>query len=229
MSPRIAKLWTHLWSSLWFRPFLFVSAGIALGVVLPALERSGPGLGRVLRGFWLEEYIPSTASSSREVLIAMAAALATIVAVAASMTMVTVQLAASQYTPRLLRRFLSDPITQRMLGIFLAAASQPRVLIRFLEVLAQLASVEEREPLRLALVRCGREVYQASRLARERERDAQRILEHWQQLQRMGQHPEELPAPPIHRGGPGPPGTGYLLIAWLEVLDVGPVAVRPRL
>jgi uncharacterized membrane protein len=79
--------------------------------------------GEALRGHWLVHYIPATSSGSREVLITMAAALATMVAVAASMTMVTVQLAASQYTPRLLRRFLSDPTTQRMLGIFLCTVA----------------------------------------------------------------------------------------------------------
>ncbi len=123
MSPRTARLREHLRASLWFRPILFVGVGFALGLALPALDRSWPGVDRALRSHWLAHYIPATPSSSREVLIAMAAALATIVAVAASMTMVTVQLAASQYTPRLLRRFLSDPATQRMLGIFLCTVA----------------------------------------------------------------------------------------------------------
>lgn len=123
MAPWAARHMEHLRSSLWFRPSLFVGLGIVLGLALPALDRSWPGLERALRSDSLANYIPATPSSSREVLIAMAAALATIVAVAASMTMVTVQLAASQYTPRLLRRFLSDPLTQRILGIFLCTVA----------------------------------------------------------------------------------------------------------
>lgn len=215
MSPRTARFREHLLSSLWFQPILFVGAGILLGLALPALDRSWPGLNKALRSDWLAHYIPATSSSSREMLTAMAAALATMVAVVASMTMVTVQLAASQYTPRLLRRFLSDPSTQRILGMlngfglvpFLevafgerpnAAASQPRVIIRILEVLAQIASVEKREPLRKALVQCGQFVREASRLAPEREIDIRRIQERWQELQRVSWDPEPLPSPPIH-------------------------------
>jgi len=142
MTPRMAKLMGHLRASLWFRPVFFVSMGVALGLALPAVEGAWPGLNHALRGFWLTGYLPGTADSSRQLLIAMAAALATIVAVASSMTMVTVQLAASQYTPRLLRRFLSDPTTQRMLGMFLATVTF------LLLVLGSVSSKEEERGLR---------------------------------------------------------------------------------
>jgi len=72
------------------------------------------------------------------------------------------------------------------------------VLIRILEVLIQLAGMEEREPLRQALVQCGHGVYEASRLAPGREADARRVLERWEELQRTVHHPEALPIPPIH-------------------------------
>ncbi|HSP79077.1 MAG TPA: DUF2254 family protein, partial [Myxococcaceae bacterium] len=47
--------------------------------------------------------------------------------------------------------FLEDAFGE----IPLAAASQPRVLVRILEVLSQVASVEPDESLRVALVQCG--------------------------------------------------------------------------
>ncbi|WNG32958.1 DUF2254 domain-containing protein [Archangium violaceum] len=119
MSPHLAKLWNSLQASLSFRPVLFVTLGITLGLVLPALDQSWPAMGRHLRGFWLSTYLPTTPDSSRDVLIGMAAALVTVMAVAASMTMVTVQLASTQYTPRLLARFMADHGTQRMLGVYL--------------------------------------------------------------------------------------------------------------
>lgn len=119
MSPRLAKLWNSLQASLWFWPVLFVTLGIVLGVALPALDRSWPTLGRVLRAHGLSAYVPTTPDSSREVLIGMAAALVTVMTVAASMTMVAVQLASTQYTPRLLGRFMADHGTQRVLGFYL--------------------------------------------------------------------------------------------------------------
>lgn len=119
MSPHLTKLWNSLEASLWFRPVLFVTLGIALGLTLPALDRSWPAMGRVLREHWLSAYVPTTPDSSREVLIGMAAALVTVMTVAASMTMVAVQLASTQYTPRLLGRFMADHGTQRVLGFYL--------------------------------------------------------------------------------------------------------------
>ncbi len=119
MPPRLIKLWASILSGLWFRPVLYLTTGIALGLVLPALDRSWPTLGLTLRSYWVSNYLPTTPDSSREVLIGMAAALVTVMTVAASMTMVAVQLASTQYTPRLLGRFMADHTTQRVLGTYL--------------------------------------------------------------------------------------------------------------
>jgi uncharacterized membrane protein len=119
MPPRLIKLWTTIQSGLWFRPVLFMTLGIALGLVLPALDRTWPTLGVTLRAYWLFEYVPTTPDTSREVLLGMAAALVTVMTVATSMTMVAVQLASTQYTPRLLNRFMADHGTQRVLGTYL--------------------------------------------------------------------------------------------------------------
>ncbi|WP_257463122.1 DUF2254 domain-containing protein [Archangium lipolyticum] len=119
MPPHLAKLWNSIQSSLWLRPVLFVATGIVLGLVLPTLDRIWPGLGREVRSHELSIYIPTTPDSSREVLISMAAALVTVMTVATSMTMVAVQLASTQYTPRLLGRFMADHDTQRVLGTYL--------------------------------------------------------------------------------------------------------------
>ncbi len=118
-SPRAVKMWDTMKTGLWFLPVLFMSVGLGLGLALPAVDRRWPGMSEALRAHWLGLYIPSTLDSSREVLIGMGAALVTVMAVAASVTMVTVQLASSQYTPRLLRRFMADQITQRVLGAYL--------------------------------------------------------------------------------------------------------------
>jgi len=139
MTPRVAKLKEHLKFSLWFRPMLFLFMGLVLGLVLPMVELGWPWVSRSLHGVWFSRYLPGTADSGRELLITMAAALATMLAVSASMTMVTVQLASSQITPRLLRRFMSDPVTQRMLGFFLATVTY------LLLVLGTLSSRQEHQ------------------------------------------------------------------------------------
>ncbi|HEX5746167.1 MAG TPA: DUF2254 family protein [Archangium sp.] len=119
LSPRLSKLWNSIKASLWFQPVLFVTLGLVLGVVLPMLDRSWPSLGPGLRAQWWGDYVPSTPSTSREVLLSMAATLVTVMTVTASMTMVAVQLASTQYTPRLLGRFMADHGTQRVLGTYL--------------------------------------------------------------------------------------------------------------
>jgi uncharacterized membrane protein len=132
MSPRLVKMWDTMKTSLWFLPVLFMSVGLVLGLLLPAVDRHWPGLNQALGAHWLSTYIPSTPDSSREVLIGMGAALVTVMAVAASVTMVTVQLASSQYTPRLLRRFMADQITQRVLGAYLLTVVYLLLLLGFL-------------------------------------------------------------------------------------------------
>jgi uncharacterized membrane protein len=137
MSPRLAKMFGYAGSSLWFRPSRAAVVGLVLGMLLPMLDKEWPQVGAWLRSLALYTFVPSTPSGSREVLIAMVAALATILAVSFSMTMVMVQLAASQYTPRLLYRFMGDRFTQRSLGIYLGT------VMFLLIVLGAVSSYEE--------------------------------------------------------------------------------------
>jgi uncharacterized membrane protein len=80
----------------------------------------------------------------------------------------------------------------------LAAANQPRVNARILEVLTQLVSLEARKPLRELLVKCGATVYEASRLATLRERDAELVEARWRELQRVAVHIAEPTPAPMH-------------------------------
>jgi uncharacterized membrane protein len=130
--------------SLWFRPVLFVTLGMVLGLLLPTLDARLPWLGQELRSFWLATYVPTTPDSSREVLLGMVAALVTVMTVATSMTMVTVQLASTQYTPRLLARFMADRTTQRVLGSYLLTVVY---LLLLLGVLGTQGNEDELVPL----------------------------------------------------------------------------------
>ncbi|HEX8703659.1 MAG TPA: DUF2254 domain-containing protein, partial [Myxococcaceae bacterium] len=89
-------------------------------------------------------------------------------------------------------------LDEAFLEIPRAAAAQPRVLARLLEVLAQLTLLAKHEPLRQALVQCGQAVREASELERLREVDARFIEQRWQQLQRASRHPGMLPSPEVH-------------------------------
>ncbi len=137
MTPRLAKLVGYVSASLWYRPSLAAAVGLLVGIVLPMLDTALPRMGAWLRSAWFFTYVPSTPSGSREVLIAMVAALVTILAVSFSTTMVMVQLAASAYTPRLLRRFMADHTTQRALGVFLGT------VVFLLMVLGAVSSYDE--------------------------------------------------------------------------------------
>lgn len=91
------------------------------------------------------------------------------------------------------------PFLQDALGeIPLAAATQPRVILRILEVLAEIASVEPDTGMRVMLVQTGRAVYEAARLAEQRERDVRFIEERWSQLQLKATQPGALPCETVH-------------------------------
>ncbi len=122
---RLGKLLFDLRQGFWFRPLVLLALGIGVGIALTAFDE------------WLVDthrtvFLARAASpgGARAVLSVAAGALATTLAIALSMTMVTVQLASSQYTPRLMRRFLSDRFTQSVLGAFLATIAFAFLLLR---------------------------------------------------------------------------------------------------
>lgn len=104
-------------SRLWPVPALGVVIAIIAGIALPGLDTV------------LDQYLPQTfedyifgggADAAREVLGAVATSLITVTSLTFSLTVVTLQLASSQYTPRLLRTFAADRFVQRTLALFLA-------------------------------------------------------------------------------------------------------------
>lgn len=115
---RIAKLVLDIRSGFWLRPILMLAAGVALSVAATRLDHWLIDAGRISP---LGRDV--SPGGARALLSVAAGALATTLAISLSATMVTVQLASSQYTPRLLRRFLSDRFTQGVLGVFLGTIS----------------------------------------------------------------------------------------------------------
>jgi uncharacterized membrane protein len=109
--------WIELRSSLWFVPTMvvLVSMGVGHGLVEAGLhiERLSQDNLPALFGF--------SAEGSRAMLSAIATSMATIAGVAFSITVVTLSLASSQYSPRVLHQFMRDRANQWVLGIFVGA------------------------------------------------------------------------------------------------------------
>src|SRR5688572_2519353 len=111
---RLELLWSNLRNSFWFVPSLIFAASIALALGLIELDS---GQARP----WIERWprvFGSGAGGARDVLSTIAGSMMTVVGVTFSMTLVTLALASSQYTSRILRNFMGDRITQVVLGMF---------------------------------------------------------------------------------------------------------------
>lgn len=100
---------------LWPVPLIGVLLAIAAGILLPAFDQT---IGRALAP--LRPVFASSPDAARELLGTIATALVTVTSLTFSLTVVTLQLASGQYSPRLLRTFARDRFVQRTLALFLA-------------------------------------------------------------------------------------------------------------
>jgi uncharacterized membrane protein len=123
---RARILWADVRDSLWFIPALFTAAGVLLAVVLVNVERGpGFGLGPVERVVF-----SGGAEGARGVLSAIAGGLITVTGVVFSVTIVALQLASSQFTPRILRNFTADRANQVVLGVFIGTFTYTLLVLR---------------------------------------------------------------------------------------------------
>lgn len=115
---RVRGLLAAARTSLWPLPLLlFVVVALVAGVLLPrADERIDEDLSPALSSY----LFGGDPTAAREVLSAVAGSMITVTSLTFSLTVVTLQLASSQFSPRLLRTFNRDRVVQVTLGIFLA-------------------------------------------------------------------------------------------------------------
>lgn len=113
---KFSKLWDSLHSSYWFIPMLMAIGAVVLAFAMISLDRAGK-TGPIEQLGWVYAGGPDGA---RAVLSAVAGSLATVTATAFSITIVALQLAASNFGPRLLRNFMQDTGNQLVLGTFIA-------------------------------------------------------------------------------------------------------------
>lgn len=95
-------------------PAVGVTIAIALGLLLPVVDESlaDEEFASVLFG--------GGPDAARSVLETMTGSVITVASLTFSLTVITLQLASSQFSPRLLRTFVRDPVTQVTLAVFLA-------------------------------------------------------------------------------------------------------------
>lgn len=114
-------------TQLWPLPTIGVVAAVALGVGLPRLDGHVDGH----LPAWSGQYLfGGDADAARTVLDAVAGSLITVTSLTFSLTVVTLQLASGQFSPRLLRTFTRDLFVQATLALFLATFSYALTVLR---------------------------------------------------------------------------------------------------
>lgn len=112
-----AAAWSRVRGSLWPVPVVGIVLAIGLGVVLPALDEmlaSRPG------GHPLAFAFGGGPSAARDLLAAIAGSLISVTGLTFSFTVVALQLASSQHSPRLLQTFVTDRVVQLTLAQLVA-------------------------------------------------------------------------------------------------------------
>ncbi|AFY81047.1 DUF2254 domain-containing protein [Oscillatoria acuminata] len=123
---KLAKLWDSLHSSFWFVPTLMVLLAIALSFITIGIDYSQE-VNIVERIDWAYSLGPN---GSRAILSAIAGSMVTVATTAFSITIVALQLASSQFGPRLLRNFMQDTGNQIVLGTFISTFVYSLMVLR---------------------------------------------------------------------------------------------------
>jgi uncharacterized membrane protein len=123
---RLRALWWHLSASLWFIPSLTVLGATVLAVALVELD----GMHQLELAKRFPRLFGTGAEGARGMLSAIASSMITVAGVVFSVTIVALSLAASQYSPRVLRSFMADRPTQAVLGVFVGVFAYCLVVLR---------------------------------------------------------------------------------------------------
>jgi uncharacterized membrane protein len=107
-------LWDYLGGALWVLPTLSVLVFLLAGAALSRVEvDEGSLLSRLA--------FQGTADDARSLLIVVSSTMITVTGLVFALTIVALQIASGQYSPRLLRNFMRDRGTQLVLSIFVGA------------------------------------------------------------------------------------------------------------
>ena len=124
-SSRLGLAWVRVRDSLWFVPSLAVVVGVVLATIAVLIPTPQPD-SRLAR-LWL---FSGGAEGARGVLAVIAGSLITVTGTIFSVTIVALQLASSQFTPRVLGNFVADRVNQVVLGIFIGTFTYTLLVLR---------------------------------------------------------------------------------------------------
>ena len=111
MKPDRERVGEYVGGSLWLGPFIAIVLALALGSLLSQVEVApGSALSKVA--------FQGTADDARQILIVVSATMITVTGLVFSLTVVALQIASGQFSPRLLRNFLRDGPNKVVLSIF---------------------------------------------------------------------------------------------------------------
>lgn len=117
--------WGKVRSSLWFIPAVMTIGAVALATFTVWLDRHGvasPGTS------WF--ILVAGAEGARGVLSTVAGSIITVTGVVFSITIVVLQLASTQFSPRVLRSFTEDRANQLVLGVFIGTFTYALLVLR---------------------------------------------------------------------------------------------------
>ncbi len=125
MNLRLSSLVERIRSSLFFVPMLAVIAAAALGVAVLAIDRHvDTTLAELPPGF------TSTVESARTLLGVIAGATISFAGIAFSVSLLVIQLASSQYTPRVVHTLFRDPFNKRVMALVVGTFTYCIVVLR---------------------------------------------------------------------------------------------------
>jgi uncharacterized membrane protein len=108
---------------LWLLPLLCVLAGIGLALALMSADRSS-------NYHLVGASVTGSAASVQTILTATSTALVTLTSVVLSLTLVAVQLAMGQFSPRIVRAILHDRRSQLAIGLFIGTFAYSMTVLR---------------------------------------------------------------------------------------------------
>lgn len=114
-------------SRLWPLPVAAVALAVAAGFLIPQFDAH---VDAAVPSWLTGVLFGGDANAGRTVLDAVSSSLITVTSLTFSLTVVTLQLASSQFSPRLLRTFTSDVFVQATLGLFLATFTFSLTVLR---------------------------------------------------------------------------------------------------
>jgi uncharacterized membrane protein len=126
MWARLTMIWSTIRDSLWFVPAVLTLCAAVLAFVLVEFEERYD-LEAAKGTRWL---VSTSVDGAREVLSTIAGSLITVTGVVFSVTIVALQLASTQFTPRILRNFTADRSNQLVLGVFIATFTYTLLVLR---------------------------------------------------------------------------------------------------